>query len=139
MAGYKSRVLRITEYFSEAMNLVLLAAIMVIIVGVVILFVRDAVVFMRSDLAHGIGTVFGTLLMLWVLMELLHTQLDYLRTGKLDLSIFVIVAMVAFIRKLMVASLPLEKIEVAYYPVATILVLGVVYYLVRKTEIQKGV
>lgn len=138
MEDYKGRVLKLTEYFSGAMNFVLLGAIVLLIIGVVVLFAWDVVTFVKSDFSRGIDALFGTLLVLWVLTELLHTQLDYLKTGKLNLSIFVIVALVAFIRKLMVGSLSIVKIEVAYYPIATILVLGVVYYLVRKTEIQKG-
>jgi len=38
-------------------------------------------------------------------MELLETQVAFLKGKKLDVSVFVLVAMVAFIRKLMVASL----------------------------------
>ena len=74
------------------------------------------------------------LLVLWVLMELLHTQIDYLKGGKFNISVFVLVAMVAFIRKLMLASLKPEKIEVAYYPLVVVGVLGVVYWLIKKAE-----
>ena len=76
----------------------------------------------------------GSLLVLWVLMELLHTQIDFLKGGKFNVSIFVLVALVAFIRKPMVASLKPERLEIAYYPVVVIGVLSLAYCLKKKAD-----
>ena len=90
--------------------------------------------FVRDRTAEGIGAVLGSLLIIWVLMELLETQVAFLKGRKFDVSVFVLVAMVAFIRKLMVASLKADKIEIAIFPLVTILALSVVYLIVRISE-----
>ncbi|RME69289.1 MAG: heme-binding sensor globin domain-containing protein, partial [Nitrospirae bacterium] len=51
---------------------------------------------------------------------------------------FIGVALVAFIRDIMVATLKHEKIDsTAYFLAGAILILGIVYFLVTKAEIKR--
>jgi uncharacterized membrane protein (DUF373 family) len=61
---------------------------------------------------------------------LFENQVAHLKGEKIDVSVFIVVALVVFIRKLMVASLKAENMEVAYFPLATIFVLSIVYVIV---------
>jgi len=116
------------------MNILILFIMLALIIGAIGVLGRDIIMFYKDGFSSGMGVILGSLLVLWVLMELLHTQIDYLNGGKFNISVFVLVAMVAFIRKLMLASLKPEKIEVAYYPLVVVGVLGVVYWLIKKAE-----
>jgi uncharacterized membrane protein (DUF373 family) len=85
----------------------------------------------RDRYSLGIGTVLGSLLILWVLVELFETQVGHLKGKRIDVSVFVVVALVAFVRKLMVASLDTNNIGLAYFPLATIFVLSIVYVAIK--------
>lgn len=134
----KERIVGTSERFSDLLNVLVLCIMVLIIVGVVGLLIQDTISFYRVGFSQGIGTLLGSLLVLWVLMELLHTQIDYLKGGKFNISVFVLVAMVAFIRKLMVASLKPEALEVAYYPIVIIVALGLVYWLLSRAERKRS-
>jgi len=131
---FKEKVVKISDRLSDFMNILILFIMLTLIIGAIGILVRDIIAFYKDGFSSGMGISLGSLLVLWVLMELLHTQLDYLKGGKFNVSIFVLVAQVAFIRKLMVASLKPEKLEVAYYPIVVIGVLGLVYWLIKNAE-----
>lgn len=128
----KKMAISASERLLDGVNLVLLAGTVLIVLGVVGLLVHDLLVFYRTRFTSGVGTLLGTLLVLWVLAEFLRSQIEHLKGGRLDVRVFVMVAIVAFIRKLMVASLTPENLEVAYYPVIVIMVLAVVYWMVKE-------
>ena len=130
----KNRFLILSEKFLDVVNGILIATIAIVILCAIGLLFIDVFSFVRDRTAEGIGAVLGSLLIIWVLMELLETQVAFLKGKKLDVSVFVLVAMVAFIRKLMVASLKVDKIEVVAFPLVTILALSVVYLIIRISE-----
>lgn len=130
----KNRFLILSEKFLDVVNGILIATIAIVILCAISLLFIDVFSFVRDRTAEGIGAVLGSLLIIWVLMELLETQVAFLQGKKLDVSVFVLVAMVAFIRKLMVASLKVDKIEVVAFPLVTILALSVVYLIIRISE-----
>jgi len=76
----------------------------------------------------------GSLLILWLAIELLDAEIDRLRGGELQLSLFVGVALVAFIRKILVASLSHESLQVEMFYLGGILILGVIFWLISRTE-----
>ena len=90
--------------------------------------------FIHDRTAQGIASVLGSLLILWVLIELLENQVSFLRGGRLNVGVFVLVVIVAFVRKLLVASLQVERIETLVFPLGTILVLSIVYFIIRRSE-----
>ena len=140
-ATYRVRnaLVNFAEKFSGAMNLVLVLSLIVITLGVVGLFVYDlAGLFGGSDLSKGIIATLGSLLILWVMIELMNTEIAHLKGGKFNISVFIGVALVTFIRDLMIAALKHEEGAQAYtligIMVGVILVLGIVYWLVVRAE-----
>jgi uncharacterized membrane protein (DUF373 family) len=122
--------------FSAVMNIVMFIALAVISLVALWLLVEDTWSYFSGHKAKDVGHVLGSLLILWVLVELLHTQIEFLRGGKFHISVFILVAMVAFVRKLLVTSIETQAIHAAYYPLAVISVLGIVYLIIRFAEFK---
>lgn len=133
----KNRFLRVCELFLNIVNGILVVAIGVVIVCTISLLFGDVFAFIHDRTAQGIATVLGSLLILWVLIELLENQVSFLRGGRLNVGVFVLVVIVAFVRKLLVASLQMEKMEALMFPLGTILVLSFVYFIIRRSESGK--
>ena len=133
----KSALLTFAERFSQAMNLVLVLALMGLTIGVIGLFVRDVMEIFRGQYAAGIITALGSLLILWVMIELMSTEISHLKGGKIGISVFIGVALVTTIRDVLIKTLKHENSETLYYLEALILILGLVYWLVYRSE-EKG-
>ncbi len=135
----KSRILQFAEAFSSAMNLFLIISLIAISLGIIGLFIYDIFQFFDKNITHGIIiTALGSLLIFWVIIELMNTEIEHLKGGKFNISVFIGVAMVAFIRDLMVSTLKHETVsELGYFLAGAILILGIVYYLVTKAEMKR--
>ncbi|HAK61536.1 MAG TPA: hypothetical protein DCO77_14370 [Nitrospiraceae bacterium] len=133
----RSALITFSEGFSQTMNLVLILALIGLTLGVLGLFVKDVGLLLQGDLTNGIISALGSLLLLWVIIELMNTEISHLKGGKFHISVFVGVALVTIIRETMIATLKHEKPDVIYYLIAAILVVGFVYWLVARTE-EKG-
>ncbi len=133
----KYAVINFAEIFSKMMNVVLVLCLIGLTLGVVGLFVFDSYKLFTGGMEYGIITSLGSLLMLWVVIELMNTEIRHLKGGKFFISVFIGVALVSTIREAMIAMLKHEKPEVIYYLIAGILALGIVYWLVKRTE-EKG-
>jgi uncharacterized membrane protein (DUF373 family) len=116
------------------MNLVLVLALIGLTLGVIALFAMDLKDLVAVGIEHGIITSLGSLLVLWIMIELMNTEIKHLKGGKFRISVFVGVALVAFIRDTMIMALKHEAIEKLYYLIALILTLGIVFWLVTKAE-----
>lgn len=130
----KNALVTFSEGFSQTMNLVLVIALIGLTLGVVGLFVFDVHKLVTGNLEHGIITALGSMLILWVMIELMNTEIAHLKGGKFHISVFIGVALVTIIRETMIATLKKESPETIYYLIAAILVIGVVYWLVTRTE-----
>jgi uncharacterized membrane protein (DUF373 family) len=130
----RNMLLAFSEQFSQTMNIVLVFALIGLTIGVVVLFANDVQMLFTGNLEHGIISALGSMLILWVMIELMNTEISHLKGGKFYISIFIGVALVTIIRETMIATLKHEKPEIIYYLIAAIFVIGVVYWLVRKTE-----
>lgn len=126
-----------SERFSQTMNLVLVLALIGLTLGVIGLFISDVWKLLTGDLERGIITALGSLLILWVVIELMDTEIAHLRGGKFQISVFIGVALVTTIRETMIATLKHEMPETIYYLIAAVLVIGFVYWLVKRTEVIK--
>jgi uncharacterized membrane protein (DUF373 family) len=71
---------------------------------------------------------------LWVIIELLDMEIDRLRGGAFKLHLFVGVALVAFIRKVLVASLGHQDYLMEGVYLGGILICGVIFWLVSRAE-----
>jgi uncharacterized membrane protein (DUF373 family) len=90
-----------------------------------------------SNVEQGVIRALGSLLILWMMVELLHAQVEQLKGGKFHVRIFVDLAMVAFIRKIFVASLEDKDPWSFGLLIAALFVLGVIYFLLGRSE-KKG-
>jgi uncharacterized membrane protein (DUF373 family) len=118
------------------MNFILILALIALSIGVVDAMVRAGQNFLTGDMEHAIITSLGSVLILWIMIELMNTEIAHLKGGKFHISVFVGVALVAFIRETMIATLKKEPPEKIYYLIAAIFVTGIIYWLVVKTERQ---
>jgi uncharacterized membrane protein (DUF373 family) len=130
----KSALLSFSERFSQATNFMLVFALIGLTLGVGWLFLRDVINIFSGDIEHCIISALGSMLLLWLMIELMNTEISHLKGGKFRISIFVGVALVTMIRETMIATLRHEKPESIYYLIAAILVIGFVYWIVAKTE-----
>ena len=130
----KSALINFSERFSQATNLLLVLALIGLTVGVVWLFVQDVMHLFAGNVEQGIISALGSMLLLWLMIELMNTEISHLKGGKFHISVFVGVALVTMIRETMIATLKHEKPEMIYYLIAAILVIGFVYWLVVRTE-----
>lgn len=133
----KNALIRFSERFSQTMNLVLVLALIGLTLGVIGLFVSDVQKLLIGDLESGIISSLGSLLILWVVIELMDTEIAHLRGGKFQISVFIGVALVTIIRETMIATLKHERPEIIYYLIAAVLVIGFVYWLVKRTEVKR--
>jgi len=134
--SYKAESLMVkwSERLMHGLNLILLIGLLAMAVGVVALLVSDIYYALTSDLQHGVIKALGSLLILWMMIELLHTQVDVLRGGKFHVRIFIELALVAFIRKLFVASVE-EKDPISFsLLIGATIILGIIFFLVAKSD-----
>lgn len=133
----RSTLVEFAEKFSQSMNLILILALIGLTLGVIAMFVSDIKGLFHEDLYKGIISALGSLLILWVMIELMNTEISHLKGGKFHISIFVGVALVTIIRETMIATLKHDRPETIYYLIAAILVIGFIYWLVTKAEEKK--
>ncbi len=133
----KSALINFSERFSQTTNLLLIVALIGLTLGVVWLFVQDVMHLMSGDVERGIISALGSMLLLWLMIELMNTEISHLKGGKFHISVFVGVALVTMIRETMIATLKHEKPESIYYLIAAILVIGFVFWIVTRAE-DKG-
>lgn len=134
----ESKLIRVAERFNYGMNLVLVIALIGISLGAIGLLGHDIWNLVTHRVEHGVIHILGTLLMLWVMIELMDTEIDHLKKGKFSINIFVEVVMVAIIRDILITTLEHGELHNRILLVATVFVLGVVYWLVSKADIVKG-
>ena len=92
----------------------------------------------QSAIEKGILTILGSLLILWAAIELIHQEMKHLRGGKFALEAFIILAIAALIRKILIFSLSTtEAMDVLLYG-ALVLFLALAYWLiVHRFESEK--
>jgi uncharacterized membrane protein (DUF373 family) len=128
-------LIKYAETFAHVMNLILVLALVGLSLGVVWLFIQDlSGLIGQGDFAHNIITALGSLLVLWVMIELMNTEIKHLKGAKFRISVFVGVALVASIRDTMIKALRHDNMQEMYYLIPLILTLGVVFWLVTKSE-----
>lgn len=133
----ENKLVRMAERFNYGMNLVLVIALMGISVGVIGLLGNDIWKLVTHQYEHGIIHILGTLLMLWVMIELMDTEIDHLKKGRFSINIFVEVVMVAIIRDILITTLEHGELNNRLLLVGTVLVLGIVYWLVSRADLGK--
>ncbi len=123
-----------SERLMHGLNLILMVGLVAMAVGVTVLLGTDIFYALTASLEKGVIKALGSLLILWMMIELLHTQVQQLKGGKFHVRIFVDLALVAFIRKVFVASID-EKDPLSFgLLLSGLLILGLIYFLIGRSE-----
>ena len=130
----ESYLIQMANRFTHGLNLVLVLGLVVLGFMVIGLFAYDLLHVLDGDLEKGLLSTLGSLLMLWVVIELMGTEIKHLRGGKFAIKVFISVALVAVIRKILVTSLKTDAVEAQLSLVGAVAVLGAVYWLVSKVD-----
>ncbi len=129
-----SLLIRFSKRFTFGLNILLVVGLLGLSLGAVALIVQDIIHIAQGNLGHGLVSAMGSVLILWVVIELLDMEIDRLRGGAFKLQLFVGLALVAFIRKVLVTSLGGHDLWAEGLYLAGILVCGVIFWLVSRAE-----
>jgi uncharacterized membrane protein (DUF373 family) len=134
-ARVETGLVNLMERFTHGLNLVLGLALTVVSIEVIALFVHDAInIFNTSDLERTVISALGSLLIIWMMIELLGTEVKHLKGQKIPIKVFIGIVIVAFIRKVLVASLEHSTLTEYGMKVGTLFVLALVFWLVAKAD-----
>ncbi|MFC1602394.1 protoglobin domain-containing protein [Pseudomonadota bacterium] len=138
----EGKLISFTQRFSYGLNLVLVLGLVALGLIVLVLFTVDLLDILKSDLSQtslekGLLATLGALLMLWVVIELVDTEVEHLQGAKFTIKVFVGVALVAVIRKILITSLKSDAIEAQWSLIAALAVLGGLYWLISLVERQE--
>jgi uncharacterized membrane protein (DUF373 family) len=127
------------ERFTYGLNLVLVLALAGVSLGVVGLFIWDIAHIFRGDVEKGILGSLGTLLIIWMMIELMDNEIKTLKGGKFNILVFIGVIIVALIREILISTLRHDALETQIFLAGTLLILGIVYYLVARSQREAAV
>lgn len=130
----EGKLINFAKRFSYGLNLILVLGLVVLGLTVLGLFAYDLTHIFTGDMERGLLATLGSLLMLWVVIELVDTEVEHLKGAKFSIKVFVSVAMVAIIRKILVTSLKSEDVGAQMSLIAALAVLGIVFWIVSRTE-----
>ncbi len=134
--SWRKTVVDFSERFSLLMHSILVAVLIGLTLMSVVIFAIDIFHLLQGHAETMLITALGSLLIIWVLVELLHTEVQIIRGGKFKTSVFISVALVAFIRDLLIMTLKHEKGNIIQYGfiLSAILILGLIFWLIVNTE-----
>jgi len=128
-------LIHLSERFTYGLNLVLVVSLAGLSIGVVGLFVRDiTLMFTGGNPEKAIFSALGEMLILWMMIELLDNEIKNLKGGSFNILVFVGVIIVAMVREILISTLRHDDLKTQAFLTVTLLVLGVVYFLVSKAQ-----
>jgi uncharacterized membrane protein (DUF373 family) len=130
----ESKLINFARRFSHGLNLILVLGLVMMGLMVLGLLAVDMIEMFQGDLERGLLATLGAMLMLWVVIELVDTEIDHLQGGRFSIKIFISVAVVALIRKILIITLSSEKVEAQLSLIAALAVLGGLYWIISKLE-----
>ena len=130
----ESKLIQAAERFTYGLNLVLVIALTGVSLSVVALFSWDLIHIFQGDFEKGILSALGSLLILWMMIELMDNEIKTLKGGKFNILIFIGVIIVALIREILISTLRHDALETQVFLAGTLLILGIVYYLVGRSQ-----
>lgn len=131
----REMVISFSERFMFFMNSLLVLILVILTINATVLFFTELIDAYTHSSGKLLITALGSLLILWVLIELLHTEIQLLKGGKFKISVFIGVALIAFIRDLLILTLKHEVTgSGTIFVLASIFILGLIYWLVARME-----
>jgi uncharacterized membrane protein (DUF373 family) len=131
-------LVRLGKRFTFGLHLVVLLGLIALSLGVLAVLASDIVMIFQGKWEAGMVASLGTLLILWLMIELLEAEIQRIQGADFKFNLFVGVALVAFIRKILVASLTHTDLKTELMYLGGILILGVIFWLVTKAETKRG-
>jgi len=118
--------------FNSYVNFFLAGALALVAFFAIGLFVYDIYLLFFSNIGieKGILTVLGSLLVLWAAIELIHEEINHLQGKGFAIGAFIMLAMAALIRKVLIYSLSSEKSSELLIIGVVIVSLALAYWLV---------
>ena len=132
LSKIEKNILTGLKNFNSYINYFLAGALAIVAFFAIGLFVYDIYLLFFSDksIEKGILTVLGSLLVLWAAIELIHEEINHLQGKGFAIGAFIMLAMAALIRKILIYSLSAEKSEELLIIAIVIVGLAVAYWLV---------
>ena len=97
----------------------------------VICFTDFYSIFTTGNVSTGTIHALGALLILWTLSELLNSEIRHLKGEPIRVTLFIEVAIAAMVRKLLILSSEGISLQDGSMYLASLLVLGLVYWLLQ--------
>lgn len=134
-----SRTTKILHYTSNFAHVVISLALVAATFLIVIFFFHEVYSAIKlHSLFKGFLHALGILLLLWTMVELINTEIKFLRGAGVDVAVFVEVALVVVVREIIM--LPVEEIKPGWIEigmwVGAATLLGLTYLLVRFGQTQ---
>jgi len=132
MSKVEKNILTGLKKFNSYINYFLAGALAIVAFFAIGLFLYDIYLLFFTDIKieKGILTVLGSLLVLWASIELIHEEIEHLQGKGFAIGAFIMLAMAALIRKILIYSLSSEKAEDLLLLAGVIVGLAVSYWLV---------
>lgn len=132
LSKFEKTILSGLKKFNSYVNFFLASALALVAFFAIGLFIYDIYLLFFSDIGieKGILTVLGSLLVLWAAIELIHEEVNHLQGKGFAIGAFIMLAMAALIRKILIYSLSTEKAEELLIIGAVIVGLAIAYWLV---------
>ncbi|DAB40514.1 MAG TPA: hypothetical protein CFH81_04555 [Sulfurovum sp. UBA12169] len=132
MSKFEKTILSGLKKFTSYINFLLAGALALVAFFAIGLFSYDIYLLFFTDIGmeKGILTVLGSLLVLWAAIELIHEEIKHLQGQGFAIGAFIMLAMAALIRKVLIYSLSTEKSTELLIIGAVIVGLAVAYWLV---------
>ena len=133
LSKFEKTILSGLKKFNSYINFFLAGALALVAFFAIGLFCYDVYLLFFSDIGieKGILTVLGSLLILWAALELIHEEINHLQGKGFAISAFIMLAMAALIRKILIYSLSSEKADDLLVIGAVIVGLAIAYWLVN--------
>ncbi len=130
----ESWLIRLSERFTYGLNLVLVLSLAGLSVAVVGLFISDILQIFSGKPEKAIFSALGSMLILWMMIELLENEIKNLKGGSFNILVFVGVVVVAMVREILISTLRHDDVKTQAFLTLTLLALGIVYFLISKAQ-----
>jgi uncharacterized membrane protein (DUF373 family) len=136
LSKFEKTILMGLKKFNSYANFFLAGALVLVAFFAIGLFGFDIYELFFSDIGieKGILTVLGSLLVLWAAIELIHEEIKHLQGKGFAIGAFIMLAMAALIRKVLIYSLSSEKSDELLTIGIVIVGLAIAYWLVNTNK-----
>ncbi|MDH4185056.1 MAG: protoglobin domain-containing protein [Nitrospinota bacterium] len=132
--GLDSAIMKMARWFVTGFNMTLVVGLVITGTLALAMAVHEAGQAASLGLERMVLGLLGTLLIIWVVIELLDTQIGHIKGRAFAIKVFVSVALVAELRKVLTSSIGHATWEEQAALAGSVLILGIIYWLISKTE-----